>query len=295
MVQTIGVVGLGIMGAPMAAKLVAAGYDVIGFNRSPGPMRSLEDAGGRAAGSAAALAREAEIVIMVLPDSPDVETVALGPDGLIANMLEGSLLIDCSTISPHVARAVASAAIAAGIEMVDAPVSGGETGAKEAKLSIMVGGSPSAFDRAHPILRSLGTTVEHVGASGAGQTVKAANQLLVAGQLALVAEAITLLQASEVDMDSGLRVLGGGLAASRVLAVKAPAMLAHQFDPGFRIDLHCKDLGIVLDLAARSGVELTVSPLVERMFSAAQSDGLGALDHSAIIIPMLQGVRGGAR
>ena len=220
----------------------------------------------------------------MLPDSPDVEQVVLGPHGVLAHLGSGGLLIDMSTVRPETSRRVAREGEARGIDVLDAPVSGGEQGAIEGTLSIMVGGSAQAFARARPVLERLGTTVVHVGASGAGQTVKAANQMLVAGTLELVAEALVFLEACDVDRTLALPVLAGGLAGSRVLERKAPSMLARAFDPGFRIDLHHKDLGIAMDAVRRADISLPVGALVAQLMGAARAQGLGGLDHSALLL-----------
>ena len=220
----------------------------------------------------------------MLPDSPDVEEVVLGTDGVLAHLRSGGLLIDMSTVHPQTSRDIARAGGTKGIDVVDAPVSGGEQGAIDGTLSIMVGGTAPAFDRALSILERLGTTVVRVGGPGAGQTVKAANQMIVAGTLGLVAEALVFLEASDVDRALALRVLAGGLAGSRVLDAKAPAMLAHTFDPGFRIDLHHKDLGIAMDAVRQAGLALPVGALVAQLMGAARAQGLGNLDHGALLL-----------
>jgi 2-hydroxy-3-oxopropionate reductase len=276
-------VGLGIMGLPMATNLVRAGHEVAGYNRSAAKTERLAAAGGRAAPSVADAVRDAEIVITMLPDSPDVEAVVLGADGVLAAAPAGCLVIDMSTIAPATARTVAERAADAGTRMLDAPVSGGEQGAVDGTLSIMVGGAAADFDAALPVLRDLGKTIVHVGPAGAGQTVKAANQLIVAGNLQLVAEALTFLDAQSVDLGSAVEVLAGGMAGSTVLDRKAPAMIAHEFTPGFRIDLHDKDLGIVTDAARRAGVVIPLGAVVAQLMAAAKANGDGALDHSALL------------
>jgi 2-hydroxy-3-oxopropionate reductase len=279
--KTIGFIGLGIMGSPMAANLVRAGFDVTGHTRSRPGLDRLTAAGGRAAGSVAEAVDGADAVITMLPDTPDVESVLLGPDGVLANAAPGTLVIDMSTISPQTARAIAAAAD--GFRVLDAPVSGGERGAVEGTLSIMVGGSADDVAVALPVLEALGTTIVHVGPAGAGQTVKAANQLVVAGTIQLVAEAIVLLEASGVDAEAGLRVLAGGLAGSTVLDRKASSMLARQFTPGFRVDLHHKDLGIMLDAARSAGAVVPVGALVAQLMAALRAQGDGGLDHTALL------------
>ena len=279
----IGFIGLGIMGRPMAANLVRAGYDVVGYSRRAEPAAELVRQGGRAAASVAAVAAESDVLILMLPDSPDVEEVVLGEQGVLAHARPGLLLINMSTIRPHSEVVIADAARAAGVRTVDAPVSGGEPGAINATLSIMVGGAAEDFAFALPILNAMGKTVAHVGGTGAGQMVKAANQLVVGGIIEIVSEALLLLEASDVDMKAAVTVLSGGLAGNRVLELKAAGMLDRQFTPGFRIDLHHKDLGIVLATAREAGVALPVTGLVAQLFVAARAQGLGSLDHSALM------------
>ena len=283
---TIGFIGLGIMGRPMAAHLVAAGHDVVGYDLFPAGTDHLVAAGGRAARDVAEVSSQADVVITMVPDSPDAEAVALGDAGVYTNAKPGTLHIDCSTIRPDVSRRLHEAGATAGIAVVDAPVSGGEAGAKEASLSIMMGGDPEAIERAAPIMAHVGTTVVHVGPAGAGQTVKAANQLIVAGNIQLVAEAIVFLEAHGVDMDSALAVLAGGLAGSTVLDRKSANMLARRFEPGFRIDLHHKDLGIVTAAAREAGVPLPLSANVAQLVGSLRSMGHGSLDHSALLLQL---------
>jgi len=293
--KTIGFIGLGIMGSPMAANLVRAGFDVTGHTRSPAGLDRLVAAGGRAAGSIAEAVAGADAVITMLPDSPDVEAVLFGagglaggagPDGVLANAAPGTLIIDMSTINPRTARAIAAAAIvgtAADFRVLDAPVSGGERGAVEGTLSIMVGGADDDVTAAMPVFEALGTTIVHVGPAGAGQTVKAANQLVVAGTIQLVAEAIVLLETSGVDAAAGLRVLAGGLAGSTVLDRKGANMLAREFAPGFRVDLHHKDLGIMLEAARSSGAAVPLGAQVAQLMAALRAQGDGELDHTALL------------
>lgn len=292
---TIAFIGLGIMGGPMAANLIKAGHDVIGVNRSPAAVERLVAAGGRAGRSAAEAAAEADVVITMVPDSPDVQGLALGPDGIYAHARPGTLHVDCSTIRPDVAAALAQAGKDAGIRVLDAPVSGGEAGAIEGSLSIMVGGEPDDFAAAEPILRAMGTTVVHVGPAGSGQTVKAANQLIVAGTIELVAEAIVFLEAYGVDTAAAVEVLAGGLAGNRILDRKAAGMLAREFVPGFRVDLHHKDLGIIIDAARAKGVVIPFGALAAQLMAALRAQGHGGLDHSALLknLELLSGRGGG--
>ena len=281
--RTVAFVGLGVMGAPMAAHLVHAGHTVLGVNRSPQPVRRLVEAGGRDGGSVAEAVAQADVVITMVPDSPDVEAVALGEDGLYANARPGTVHLDMSTIRPDVAVALAKAGAEQGVRVLDAPVSGGEAGAKEAKLSIMVGGDEETFAAVRPVLDALGTTVVLVGPAGSGQTVKAANQLVVAGHYQLLAEAIVFLRAYGVDAEAALQVLGGGLAGSTVLQRKGASMLAGSFAPGFRVDLHHKDLGIVTAAARERGVAIPVGALLAQLVGALRAQGDGGLDHSALL------------
>ena len=292
---TVAFVGLGIMGGPMAANLVKAGYTVVGYNRRPEPIERLVAAGGHGASSGAQAVAGADVVLTMLPDSPDVESVARGEDGVFANAKPGLLYIDCSTIRPDVAARLAAEGTKRGIGVVDAPVSGGEQGAIDASLSIMVGGSPEDFASARPVLDAVGKTVVHVGPPGAGQTVKAANQLIVAGTIQLVAEAIVFLEAYGVDMEAAIKVLAGGLAGNAILGRKAAGMLARRFDPGFRIDLHHKDLGIVQAAAREAGVVIPVGALVSQLVASLRAQGHGGLDHSALLllVEQLSGRRSG--
>jgi 2-hydroxy-3-oxopropionate reductase len=292
---TVAFIGLGIMGGPMAANLVKAGYPVVGYDRHPEPVERLVAAGGHGASSIAEAVAGADIVITMLPDSPDVESVALGDDGVFANAKSGLLYIDCSTIRPDVSARLAAEGAENGIRVVDAPVSGGEQGAIDATLSIMVGGSPNDFTAAQPVLDAVGKTVVHVGPPGSGQTVKAANQLIVAGTIQLVAEAIVFLEAHGVDMEPAIKVLAGGLAGNAILDRKAAGMLARRFDPGFRIDLHHKDLGIVQAAAREAGVVIPVGALVSQLVASLRAQGHGSLDHSALLllVEQLSGRRSG--
>jgi 2-hydroxy-3-oxopropionate reductase len=279
---TVAFLGLGIMGGPMAANLVQAGYDVVGYNRSRPKIDQFVEKGGKAADSVADAVRDADVIVTMLPDSPDVEQVVLGEDGVLTHARSGALLIDCSTIRPEISREIAEAAAGKGIRALDAPVSGGEQGAIDGALSIMVGGAEDAFEAGRPVLDSVGKTVVHVGPAGAGQTVKAANQLIVAGNIGLVAEALVFLEAHGVDTEAGLRVLGGGLAGSKVLDAKGEKMRQREFAPGFRIELHHKDLGIVQAAAREAGVSIPLGALVAQLVAAANAQGDGGLDHSAL-------------
>lgn len=281
-------IGLGIMGSPMSVHLARAGHDVIGYNRTAAKTAPLIAAGGRAAASVAEAVRGADLIAVMVPDSPDVRLVLEGENGAFAHAAPGALIVDFSTIRPDVAAQLAARARELGFRMLDAPVSGGEAGAKNAALSIMVGGGDADFEAALPVLRSVGATIVHVGPSGAGQTVKAANQLIVAGNIQLLAEAVVFLEAHGVDLQSALHVLGGGLAGSRVLDAKGPMMADRAFDPGFRIELHHKDLGIVTSAAREAGVVVPLGSLVAQLMASAVANGDGNLDHSALLRGVLR-------
>jgi 2-hydroxy-3-oxopropionate reductase len=280
--SSIAFIGLGIMGSPMAVNLVKAGNQVVGYNRSPERAKDLVAAGGKAVDSIANAVAEADIVAVMVPDSPDVQAVLTGDDGVFTHAKPGALIVDFSSIRPDIAADLAEQARNHGFTMLDAPVSGGEPGAINAALSIMVGGSAEDFDAAKPVLDAVGKTIVHVGPSGSGQTVKAANQLIVAGNIELLAEAIVFLEAYGVDTDAAVKVLGGGLAGSAVLNQKAQKMLDRDFGPGFRIDLHHKDLGIVTAAAREAGVVAPLGALVAQLMASARANGDGGLDHSGL-------------
>ncbi len=279
--SSVGFIGLGIMGAPMARNLVRAGFAVTGFDLDAGAVAALAADGGKPAASIADAVRGAEIVVTMLPADQHVEAAVLGDDGVLAHIEPGALLIDFSTIRPETSQKVAKAA--KGIHVLDAPVSGGQQGAIDGVLSIMVGGAPADFDAAQPVFDVVGKVAALVGPAGAGQVVKAANQLVVGGTYALVAEAILLMEASGVDAKAGLDMLAGGLAGSRVLELKRGSMLARDFTPGFRIDLHHKDMGIVLDAARQAEVALPFGFQVAAYVQAARAQGLGDRDHSGLL------------
>jgi 2-hydroxy-3-oxopropionate reductase len=279
---TIGFVGLGIMGAPMATHLLNAGYEVVGYDISPSRVESLVTLGAQAGLSSKDVASRSEVVISMVPDSPDVEAVYLREDGVLAGVSPGMLLIDMSTISPVTAIKVAKAAAERGCHMLDAPVSGGDVGAKNATLSIMVGGEPEAFEQAKPIFKVLGTPT-FCGPSGAGQTVKACNQIQVALNFIGMAEALVLGAKAGVDPDIVVKVLSGGYAQTRVMDVRGPRIIKGDFEPGFRSRFHYKDLNIIRETARAFECCLPASALAHELFSAMQANGWGDLDHSAVI------------
>jgi 2-hydroxy-3-oxopropionate reductase len=281
--RTIAFIGLGIMGAPMAANLVRAGHTVTGYDLSQPSIDKLVAEGGRGADSIAAAVWGAEIVITMLPADPHVESVMLGDDGVLAHAATGALVIDMSSVTPQLAIRVSEAARAVGLRALDAPVSGGEAGAIEGVLSIMAGGEQPDFDEALPVLESLGTTIVLVGPAGAGQTVKVANQLIVAVNIQACAEAVVFLEKSGVELATALDVLNGGLAGSTVLTRKKGNFLNREFAPGFRIDLHHKDMGNLLSAARAVGAPMPAASLVADFISALRNAGDGGLDHSALL------------
>jgi 2-hydroxy-3-oxopropionate reductase len=279
----IGFIGLGIMGKPMVRNLIKAGYTPIVFNRSQPAIDELAAEGAVAAASVKETAEKCDVVITMLPDTPDVEAVVLGENGVLAGAREGLLLIDMSTISPVVTRRLAAEAEAMGVKMLDAPVSGGDKGAIAGTLSIMVGGSVEDFERAAPIFEAMGKTVVHCGAIGSGQIVKACNQIVVALVIEAVSEALVLGSKAGVEPETILQVLSGGLAQTRVMDLRGPTMIRHDFAPGFKARLHRKDLSIILQTAREYGVALPVSALVDQMFTNLVEHGKGDLDHSALL------------
>ena len=279
----IGFIGLGIMGSPMAANLVKARFEVSGYDLNAPNVAKLAAAGGTGALSIAEAIDGADIVITMLPAHPQVAAAVLGEGGVFASIKPGTLFIDFSTIRPETSIEVARAGAALGVRVLDAPVSGGEKGAIDGVLSIMVGGEPDAFAAARPVFDAVGKVAALCGPAGSGQVVKAANQLVVGGTYALVAEAIVLMEAAGVDAGAGLDMLAGGLAGSRILELKRASMLARDFKPGFRIDLHHKDMGIALDAARQAEVALPMTNLVAALIQAARAQGLGDRDHSALL------------
>lgn len=279
----IGFIGLGIMGKPMVRNLLSAGYVPVVFNRSRAAVDELAADGAVAANSIQEAVENSDVVITMLPDSPDVESVVLGENGILKEAKPGTLLIDMSTISPVVTRKLAAELSSAGIRMIDAPVSGGDKGAIAGTLSIMAGGEQADFDAAMPIFEAMGKTIVLCGPIGAGQVVKACNQIVVAIVIEAVSEALVLGSKAGVDPEVILKVLGGGLAQNRVMDLRGPTMIKHDFTPGFKSKLHHKDLGIVLQTAKEFGVAVPVAESVEQMFVELANSGGGELDHSALL------------
>ena len=280
--ERVGFIGLGIMGKPMARHLLDAGFPMTVHSRSAGPVDELVEAGASRAGSPAEVAAASDVVITMLPDTPDAEQVLFGSEGVASGAVAGSLAIDMSSIDPIPTRAFAERLAAQGVDMLDAPVSGGEQGAIDAALSIMVGGSPEAFTRAMPLFAVMGTHIVHVGGSGAGQVAKACNQLVVAATIEAVAEALALAERAGVDAAKVREALLGGFAGSKVLEVHGRRMLDRTFEPGFRARLHRKDARIVLDTARSVGAPVPAFEAVARQLDELVASGGGELDHSAL-------------
>lgn len=280
--ETIGFIGLGIMGAPMVGHLLRGGHPLVVWNRTHSKMEPLLTQGAQVATSPQDLAARSDVVISMLSDSPDVEQVYLGPDGVLDGVRPGTLLIDMSTISPVTAVQVGKAAAERGCLMLDAPVSGGDVGARNATLVIMVGGEAEVFERARPILALLGKPVL-CGPSGAGQTVKACNQVATALHVVAMAEAFTLGKKAGVDPAIVLQVLSGGYAQSRVMDARGPKVIQGDYAPGFRSRLHLKDLNIAQQTARAYGCTLPATDVVRELFARMQAEGWGDLDHSAVI------------
>ncbi len=284
MPEKVGFVGLGAMGLPMARNLIEAGHELVLYNRSRKKAEELA-ANGRAevAETPRGVAEKSSITITMLPGPPEVEAVIAGEGGLLEGAEEGSLLVDMSTSSPRLARKLALAATERGVRTLDAPVSGADVGAKEGTLSIMVGGEETDFSRAKPLFEAMGQTVIHVGESGAGQTVKACNQIVVALIIEALAEALVLGSKAGVQPEKIIEVLSGGLAGNKVMEVKSEKLLSHNFDPGGKVESHHKDLGIALEAAREFEVYLPAAAMINEMFGAMTAKGRGSWDHSALL------------
>ena len=281
MADTVGFIGLGIMGKPMAENLIEAGYDLVAYNRTREKAEELD--GATVAETPKEVAEQSDIIITMLPDSPQVEEVLAGEEGVLEGVRDGALIVDMSTISPVVTEELAKKAEERGASMLDAPVSGGDVGAIDGTLSIMVGGGEEDFERALALFEVMGETVTHVGPVGTGQVVKAANQIVVALTIEAVSEALVLGSKGGVPPEKILDVLGGGLAGNKVMEVKREKMLEHSFDPGFRVELHHKDLGIALAAGREYGVTLPVTAIVDQMLETLKMLGRGDQDHSALL------------
>ena len=280
--SNIGFIGLGIMGRPMAGHLIAGGHTLFVHTRSAPPAALLEQ-GATACATAREVAERADIVITMLPDTPDVETVLFGADGVAAGLSAGKTVIDMSSISPMATKDFARRIGELGCDYLDAPVSGGEVGAKAASLTIMVGGSEGAFEKARPLFELMGKNITLVGANGDGQTTKVANQIIVALTIEAVGEALLFASKAGADPARVRQALMGGFAASRILEVHGERMIARNFAPGFRVELHQKDLNLALQGARALGVSLPNTATCQELFNAASAGGGAAWDHSGMV------------
>jgi len=276
-------VGLGIMGKPMSKNLLKAGHSVVVYDVAAAPVADVVAAGGTAAKSSKEAASQADVIITMLPDGPEVEAAVLGPGGILEGATKGSTVVDMSSISPVVAQKVGAACAAKGVEFLDAPVSGGEPKAIEGTLAIMVGGDAKTFEKIEPILKNMGASVTLTGPVGAGNVTKLANQIMVACNIAAMGEALTLATKAGLDPEVVFNAVKGGLAGSTVLNAKAPMVISRNFQPGFRIALHQKDLRNALLAAESMKISLPLTSTVQNMLMALMNEGKGSLDHSAIV------------
>jgi 3-hydroxyisobutyrate dehydrogenase len=294
--EAVGFIGLGIMGQGMARNLLKAGFEVCVWNRTASAMDPLVEAGASAGESPADVAARCGIVVTCVSDTPDVEAVILGDDGVIHGAEAGTLVIDCSTISPTATKAIAITLEKRGVHMLDAPISGGSEGAAQGTLSIMVGGEADQVERAMPVLKAMGRTITHVGPQGAGQTVKLVNQVLVVGTMQAVGEALLLAQAGGLDLSKTLDAVSGGAAGSWMLSNRGPQVVERDWRPGFTIDLQQKDLRLVLEAADEFGVPLPATSQIFQWYRSLQARGLGAEGNHALVkaLEHLAGIEIGA-
>ena len=279
----VGFVGLGIMGTSMARNLIEDGHELVIHNRTRAKAEKLAKLGAEVATSPREVAGRSDVIITMLPGPPEVEEVLAGENGLLEGVRDGSLIVDMSTSSALLAQELSRTANTRGVGMLDAPVSGGDIGAIEGTLSIMVGGEKEDFERARPLFEAMGKTIVHVGAAGAGQTVKACNQIVVALVIEAVSEALVLGSKVGVKPEKVMEVLSGGLAANKVMEVKGEKFLSHDFAAGGKVEYHRKDLGIALAAGREYGVALPVTALVDQLFGTLVAQGKGGWDHSALI------------
>lgn len=278
-----GFIGLGIMGKPMSRNLLKAGYELVVLDLNPGAVNELVMLGAENADTPREVADKCEFIITMLPNSPDVKKVILGKAGLIESIKAGSVLIDMSSISPIVSRELSRTLEEKGVDMLDAPVSGGEPKAIEGTLSVMVGGKKAIFDRCYPLLKAMAASVVHTGDIGAGNITKLANQIIVALNIAAMSEALVLASKAGVEPDLVYQAIRGGLAGSTVLDAKAPLVMDRKFNPGFRINLHIKDLGNALETSHEIGVPLPLTSAVMEIMQALRVDGMGENDHGSLV------------
>lgn len=279
----IGFIGLGIMGKPMCINLMKKGHELVVYNRSKAPMEELSGQGAVMAESPAEVAKQCRLIITMVPNSPQVREVALGENGIVKGAEAGTVLIDMSSIDPTESRAIAAELEKHGIDMLDAPVSGGQPKAIDGTLSIMVGGKKELFDKYYGVLMCMGANAVYVGEIGAGNVAKLANQIIVAVNIAAVGEAMTLAKKAGVSPELVYQAIRGGLAGSTVLDAKAPAMMDRNFEPGFRIELHIKDLNNALSAAHAVSSAVPLTGLVMEMMQSLKADGCEKEDHSALV------------
>lgn len=282
----LGFIGLGIMGKPMADHLVKAGNKVHVFSRSPGPVKELADSGAVACSSAREVAKKSDMVFIMVPDTPDVDIVLFGSDGVAEGARKGSIVVDMSSISPIATKKFAQRLESLRVEMLDAPVSGGQLGAQNATLSIMVGGKKEIFEKAKPFFELMGQNIVHVGPNGDGQTCKVANQIVVALTIEAVGEALVLASKAGADASKVRDALMGGFAGSRILELHGERMITHSFEPGFRVGLHQKDLNLALEAARELGVSIPNTATAQELFNAVKAQEGGDLDHSAMVLAL---------
>ncbi|EMA37645.1 NAD(P)-dependent oxidoreductase [Halococcus hamelinensis] len=281
--ETVGFVGLGIMGGPMAENLLDAGYDVVGHNRSDESVEELEASGGEGATSPKEVAERSDVVITCLPDSPVVEEIVRGDEGVLDGLEEGMVVVDMSTISPTVTEDLAEAIAERGAAMLDAPISGGEEGAIEGTLSIMVGGDESVFEDCRELFEVMGSTVTHCGPNGAGQTTKACNQIVVAAQMVGVSEALVFAHQAGADLEAVVEAISGGAAGCWTLDNRAPNMIQGQFDPGFFASYQYKDLRIATDAGEAFGSPMPQTSVAHELYKAMETTGRGRDDNSGVM------------
>lgn len=283
MPEKVGFIGLGIMGQGMAHNLLKAGFPLTVWNRTAGKIETLVEAGAQAASDPADVATRSDVIVICVSDTPDVEEVVLGERGVIQGVKAGSLAIDCSTISPTVTQKIAATLAERGVGMLDAPISGGSEGAVQGTLSIMVGGESKDFERARPIFEAMGKKITHVGVSGAGQTVKLVNQILVVGNALAMCEALLFAQAGGVDLEKTLEAVSAGAAGSWMLSNRGPQIIRRDWRPGFTIDLQQKDVRLVLDAASDLGVPLPGTALIYQLYRTLQARDLGSEGNHALV------------
>lgn len=281
--STVLFIGPGLMGGPMIANLVRAGHQVRAIGRSEASRQRVVDAGAELCEDVATAAAGRDVVITMLPDTPDVEAAVLGDGGLASTMESGQIFIDMSTIVPAAAKRIHDALAERGVAALDCPVSGGEQGAIDGTLSVMAGGDAAALEKARPVLEAMSSRITHVGPAGSGQLTKAANQIIVAANIQAVAEAVVLLERTGVDLEPALNALAGGLAGSAVMEVKRKAFLHGDFEPGFRVELHNKDMRIVSEAVTENRLALPVNALVTQLLAAVEARGYGMLDDAALL------------